>query len=282
MQQRQLNPGNNTGSLSTYKTGAHLSLDSLPIITMSQVPTKRVHWEDDFDRNCAHHRAPFYVTFLVDPTPPSQGQSLPQSPIPISSPKHRQSPPPRPCLRPPAPFKQPPLHRAPSPFPGPRRHSMLHRADTERTTRTPLSSTTRLSVHRALRLGTCQPLDFFSPSRVVAHPQISYEPASKPAFQKVSILVEIDGVERFNIEIVRKDGILTVEDILTWAQKVLRGRLEPRVMGGCYKEKCRCGCGRYVDKKSDFTTVFDGLSVRGGDGELNKWRMHLRRVKSRV
>lgn len=116
----------------------------------------------------------------------------------------------------------------------------------------------------------------------MAHPQVAYEPASKPAFQRVSILVEIDRIERFNIEIVRKDGILTVEDILTWAQRVLRERLEPRVMGGCYREECRCGCGRYVDKKSDFTTVFDGLSMRAAGGDINKWRMHLRRVKSRA
>ncbi|KAK0435260.1 hypothetical protein EV421DRAFT_1740315 [Armillaria borealis] len=97
------------------------------------------------------------------------------------------------------------------------------------------------------------------PPRIVAHPQIAYEPASKPAFQKVSILVEIDSVERFNIEIVRKDGILTVEDILTWAQKVLRERLEPRVMGGCYKEKCSLRWSKCEGRRRGTQQVEDAL-----------------------
>ncbi|KAK0490145.1 hypothetical protein EDD18DRAFT_1358783 [Armillaria luteobubalina] len=67
---------------------------------MSPISTKRVHWEDDFDRFAAP--SPFYVTLLVSPIAPSH--QLPQSPGRFpSSPRHRLSPAPRPCLRLPSP-----------------------------------------------------------------------------------------------------------------------------------------------------------------------------------
>lgn len=96
------------------------------------------------------------------------------------------------------------------------------------------------------------------------------------------ILVEIDRVERFNVEVYAgSGGFVTVNDVLARLQNVLRERLEPGVTGGCYKERCGCGCEALVDRRSGFTTMFDGLSVRS-NGDQNKWRMHLRRVRYRV
>ncbi|PBK90920.1 hypothetical protein ARMGADRAFT_1082168 [Armillaria gallica] len=266
---------------------------------MSPVSTKRVHWEDDFNRYAAP--SPFYVTLLVSPIPPPH--QLPQSPARFpSSPRHRLSPAPRPCLRLPSPSPTP-FHqsatprrsrrptsmqtprpstslRAPSPSPRPRRHSISHPHSGARSpyvsTRTPLPSV-HLSVHRALRLGTCQPIDFFSSSRIAPHPLIASESASNPPLGRVFILVEIDRVERFNVEVYAgSGGFVTVNDVLARLQNVLRERLEPGVTGGCYKERCGCGCEALVDRRSGFTTMFDGLSVRS-NGDQNKWRMHLRR-----
>ncbi|KAK0203300.1 hypothetical protein DFS33DRAFT_1274503 [Desarmillaria ectypa] len=264
---------------------------------MSPVSTKRVHWEDDFSRYAAP--SPFYVTFLVSPTPPTH--QLPHSPAwSLSSPRHRISSAPRPCLRPPSPFHPSPQQRrsqrhtsmqlprpstaprASSPFPRPRRHSVSHPhtgGSPYASNRSPLPSA-RLSVHRALRLGTCQPIDFFSSSRIVPHPHAASEPASNPPLGRVFILVEIDRVERFNVEVYAGGrGVVTVHDVLARVQTVLRERLEPGVAGGCYKERCGCGCEALVDKRFGFTTMFDGLSVRS-NGDQNKWRMHLRRVSS--
>ncbi|KAK0444628.1 uncharacterized protein EV420DRAFT_994838 [Desarmillaria tabescens] len=269
---------------------------------MSPVSTKRVHWEDDSNRYAAP--SPFYVTLLVSPTPPSH--QLPHSPAwPLSSPRHRLSPAPRPCLRlrPPSPFPQSPPQRrshrptsmqtprpstaprAPSPSPRPRRHSISHPHNSPRSpyasTRIPLPFT-RLSIHRALRLGTCQPIDFFTSNRIAPHPLIASEPASNPPLGRVFILVEIDRVERFNVEVYAGGvGFVTVNDVLARMQTVLRERLEPGVAGGCYKERCGCGCQALVDRRSGFTTMFDGLSVRSS-GDHNKWRVHLRRVRYRA
>ncbi|KAG7441820.1 uncharacterized protein BT62DRAFT_923045 [Guyanagaster necrorhizus] len=124
------------------------------------------------------------------------------------------------------------------------------------------------------------PIDFFSSSRIVPHPHVASDPASNPPLGRVYILVEIDKVERFNVEVhAASGGIVTVHDVIARMQSVLRERLKPEVVGGCYKEGCGCGCGTLVDKRSHFTTMFDGLSVRlRSNGEENKWRMHLRRM----
>ncbi|KAK0237436.1 hypothetical protein EDD85DRAFT_789599 [Armillaria nabsnona] len=121
------------------------------------------------------------------------------------------------------------------------------------------------------------PIDFFSSSRIAPHPLIASESASNPPLGRVFILIEIDRVERFNVEVYAgSGGFVTVNDVLARLQNVLRERLEPGVTGGCYKERCGCGCEALVDRRSGFTTMFDGLSVRS-NGDQNKWRMHLRR-----
>ncbi|PBK63282.1 uncharacterized protein ARMOST_14953 [Armillaria ostoyae] len=138
-----------------------------------------------------------------------------------------------------------------------------------------------IGVHRALTLGTCEPIDFFSSKRVKPHASVASEFASDPPLPRVLLFVEIDD-HGFNIEVRARDGVgVTVEDVLVRAQSALRALLPPETLGGCYREKCSCGID--VDRVSAFTTLFFGLSVGGGTKfykDQTIWRMHLKRVRT--
>ncbi|KAG7440061.1 uncharacterized protein BT62DRAFT_642412 [Guyanagaster necrorhizus] len=130
----------------------------------------------------------------------------------------------------------------------------------------------RLSIHRSLRLGTCEPVDFFAPQRV-RHACAS-EPACQPPLPRLFVLVDT-GVVRFNIEVLHQYqdqglGSVTVDDVLARVRKVLRERLDPQTLGGPYE----CVEGR---RSSSFTTVCVGFTVREDKGQ-EKWKMHLSRV----
>ncbi|KAK0484148.1 hypothetical protein EDD18DRAFT_1112200 [Armillaria luteobubalina] len=207
---------------------------------MSPISTKRVHWEDDFDRFAAP--SPFYVNAPRQPNSPLPPASSITRPIPLIS--------------------QTPAISRTSP--------MSPLTITIANAFPPASNTKALaSAHEHA-------------GRIAPHPAIASEPACNPPLGRVFILVEIDRAERFNVEVYAgPGGSVTVNDVLARLQNVLRERLEPGVTGGCYKERCGCGCGAIVDRRSGFTTMFDGLSVRS-NGDQNKWRIHLRRVRYRV
>ncbi|KAK0197760.1 hypothetical protein F5146DRAFT_56976 [Armillaria mellea] len=134
----------------------------------------------------------------------------------------------------------------------------------------------KLSIHPSLRLGTCQPIDFFAPRRVYAHASVASEAASQPPLPRLFILVDT-GPDRFNIEVVEHQGLgfVTVDNVLARVQIVLRERLDPQALGGSFMEKC--GCGVYKEKRSSFTTLCVGFTVRE-DEEPMKWKMHLKKV----
>ncbi|KAK0191987.1 hypothetical protein F5146DRAFT_999246 [Armillaria mellea] len=138
-----------------------------------------------------------------------------------------------------------------------------------------------IGMHRALTVGTCEPIDFFSSKRVKPHASVASEFASDPPLPRLLLFAEI-GSHGFNIEVRARDGVgVTVEDVLVRAQTVLRALLPPETLGGCYRQKCSCGID--VDRVSDFTTLFFGLSVGGGTmfyKDQAVWRMHLKRVRT--
>ncbi|KAK0199516.1 hypothetical protein DFS33DRAFT_1278558 [Desarmillaria ectypa] len=139
---------------------------------------------------------------------------------------------------------------------------------------TPLSSQ-KLLIHRYLRLGTCEPIDFFAPQRVRAHASVASEPASRPPLPRLFILVNT-GSDRFNIEVVQHQGLgfVTVDNVLERVQTVLRERLDPQTLGGSFAEKWS---GEYMERRGSFTTLCVGLTVRK-DAEQVKWKMHLKKV----
>ncbi|KAK0232560.1 hypothetical protein IW262DRAFT_2237 [Armillaria fumosa] len=139
-----------------------------------------------------------------------------------------------------------------------------------------LLPSTKLSIHRSLRLGTCEPIDFFAPQHIRAHASVASDPASQPPLPRLFILVDT-GSDRFNIEVVGHQGLgfVTVDNVLARAQIVLRERLDPHALGGSFVEKC--GWGGYKEKRSSFTTLCVGLTVRE-DEEPTKWKMHLKKV----
>ncbi|KAK0477854.1 hypothetical protein IW261DRAFT_1565650 [Armillaria novae-zelandiae] len=134
----------------------------------------------------------------------------------------------------------------------------------------------KLSIHRSLHLGACEPMYFFAPQRVHAHASVASEPASQPPLPRLFILVDT-GSDRFNIEVVAQQGLgfITVDNVLVWAQIVLRERLDPQALGGSFIEKCECS--GYKEKRSSFTTLCVGMTVRE-DEEPIKWKMHLKKV----
>ncbi|PBK84853.1 hypothetical protein ARMGADRAFT_1067168 [Armillaria gallica] len=134
----------------------------------------------------------------------------------------------------------------------------------------------KLSIHWSLRLGTCEPIDFFAPQCVRAHASVASEPASQPPLPCLFILVDT-GSHRFNIEVVEHQGLgfVTVDNVLTRVQMVLRERLDPQALGGSFVEKCECG--GYKEKRSSFTTLCVGLTVREDEDPM-KWKMHLKKV----
>ncbi|KAK0477979.1 hypothetical protein IW261DRAFT_1484884 [Armillaria novae-zelandiae] len=137
-----------------------------------------------------------------------------------------------------------------------------------------------IGIHRALTVGTCEPIDFFSSKRVKPHASVASEFASDPPLPRVLLFVEIDD-HGFNIEVRARDGMgVTVEDVLVRARTVLRALLPPETLGGCYRQKCSCGID--VDTVSAFTTLFFGLSLGGAMfyKDQTVWRMHLKRVRT--
>ncbi|KAK0448456.1 uncharacterized protein EV420DRAFT_843978 [Desarmillaria tabescens] len=135
----------------------------------------------------------------------------------------------------------------------------------------------KLSIHKSLRLGTCEPIDFFAPQRVRAHASVASEPASQPPLPRLFILVDT-GSDRFNIEVMQHQalGFVTVDNVLTRVQTVLRERLDPQTLGGSFVAKCECG--GYMERRCSFTTLCVGLTVRE-DVEQLKWRMHFKKVQ---
>ncbi|PBK61484.1 hypothetical protein ARMSODRAFT_660697 [Armillaria solidipes] len=134
----------------------------------------------------------------------------------------------------------------------------------------------KVSIHRSLRLGTCEPIDFFAPQRVRAHASVASEPVSQPPLPRLFILVDT-GSDRFNIEVVEHQGLgfVTVDNVLARVQMVLRERLDPHALGGSFVEECECG--GYKEKRCSFTTLCVGLTVRE-DEEPMKWKIHLKKV----
>lgn len=138
-----------------------------------------------------------------------------------------------------------------------------------------------IGIHRALTVGTCEPIDFFSSKRVKPHASVASEFASDPPLPRILLFVEIED-QGFNIEVRARDGVgVTVEDVLVRAQTVLRALLPPETLGGCYRQKCSCGID--VDRVSAFTTLFFGLTMGGGTmfyKDQTVWTMHLKRVRT--
>ncbi|KAK0204255.1 hypothetical protein DFS33DRAFT_1275300 [Desarmillaria ectypa] len=159
-------------------------------------------------------------------------------------------------------------------------NSYSHSHSSSQTSWTPYEDWS-VAIHRTLRLGACEPVDFFSPKRVKPHASVASEFASHPPLPRILMFVEIEN-NAFNIEVRARDGVgVTVEDVLVRAQSVLRALLPPETLGGYYRQKCSCGID--VDRVSAFTTLFLGLSVGGGGmyrEDPTVWRMHLKRVRA--
>ncbi|KAF9043605.1 hypothetical protein BDZ89DRAFT_1034452 [Hymenopellis radicata] len=136
----------------------------------------------------------------------------------------------------------------------------------------------RVSIHRALRMGTCAPLDVSSPSKHQWEAW-AHERACHPPLRRIFILVETNQVGRYNIEVTphNTDGFVSVGDVFQRTMLVLRDHLK---LGG-RQETCSCGSPLDGARITESSQVL-GLSVRSSEGDQFKWKLHLKLGRTHV
>ncbi|KAF8916524.1 hypothetical protein CPB85DRAFT_1432200 [Mucidula mucida] len=136
----------------------------------------------------------------------------------------------------------------------------------------PTQPAPRVSIHRALRMGTCTPLHVSSTSKRQWE-ACAHERACHPPLRRLYILVEASLGGRYNIEVTphNMDGFVTVGDVFQRTMLVLRDHLK---LGG---EQKTCSCGSPLDgAHSTESSQFLGLTVRSPEGDQSKWKLHLK------